>query len=518
MFAVKGFEMQKMDQYMINNVGVPSAVLMENAAKSIVDELSELYPLNQYHQRRITIVCGTGNNGGDGIAIGRWLIHLGYKVQFILVGKRERTSKDHQLQMDILKVLLKGSDSDSILWVDEDSFDANQTMIKHVLCHSILTLDSLLGTGCNRTVSILLKEIIELMNEHSETIISVDIPSGINSDNGKVMGAAIDADITYTFSMPKIGSILFPGTKYSGKLVVKDIGIFEEAQKVLSQKVEILDQDTLKQAVKQGAFKRQENSHKGMFGTLGIIAGNSQMLGATILAVKAAYRVGAGLVKVFVDTSDAQILLAQVPECVIVKKDSSKAMSEQLDAFINQVDVIAIGPGLSQSNHAHNLVHYLMQCDKKIIFDADALNIIAKNMEWLEEKKCECIITPHIGEMSRLTGYCSSGILENPIHFALAMYKKYNVVTVLKSARTVVAPYNDQVYINTLGNPGMSTAGSGDVLVGVIGGLAVQRHCLSDAAKYGVLLHSYAGDYYVSEKNMPSLMASDLIECLWKGL
>ncbi len=125
--------MQKMDQYMINNVGVPSAVLMENAAKSIVDELSELYPLNQYHQRRITIVCGTGNNGGDGIAIGRWLIHLGYKVQFILVGKRERTSKDHQLQMDILKVLLKGSDSDSILWVDEDSFDANQTMIKHVV-------------------------------------------------------------------------------------------------------------------------------------------------------------------------------------------------------------------------------------------------------------------------------------------------------------------------------------------------------------------------------------------------
>jgi NAD(P)H-hydrate epimerase len=518
MFAVKGYEMQKMDQYMINDVGIPSCVLMENAAKSIVDDIIVRFPIGQDKDGKITIICGTGNNGGDGMAIGRWLLHLGYDVHFVIIGKKERRSEDHQLQETILNHLIASQMKNTVLWIDEDNFEIDSPQIKALLKRSFLTVDSLLGTGCNRTVSILFKDIIEYMNHYSTYIISVDVPSGINSDNGKVMGAAVQADITYTFAMPKIGLILYPGAEYTGELIVKDIGIIQEAQSLIQQKVNVLDQASIKEAVAQGVFERKKNTHKGNFGILGIIAGDDLMLGATILAVKAAYRTGAGLVKVFTSEKNAHLILAQVAECVIVEYDARKDLSDQIDAFANQVDVIAIGPGLSQSNHAHHLVRQILRLDKKVIFDADALNIIAKNMEWFEEKKCSCVITPHIGEMSRLTGYCSSGILENPIHFGTAMMEKYHIVTVLKSARTVVAAPEDQIYINTLGNPGMSTAGSGDVLVGIIGGLVAQGQSLADAARYGVLLHSYAGDYYASDNNFASLMASDIIDCLWKGL
>jgi NAD(P)H-hydrate epimerase len=518
MFAVKGFEMQKMDQYMINDVGIPSCVLMENAAKSIVDDIVVRFPIGQHKDGKITIICGTGNNGGDGIAIGRWLIHLGYQVNFVIIGKKERTSKDHQLQVAILNQVIPSQMGNVVLWIDKDNFEIKSSHLKDMLKTSFLTVDSLLGTGCNRTVSILFKDMIEYMNHHSTYVVSVDVPSGINSDNGKVMGAAVEADITYTFAMPKIGLILYPGAEYTGELIVKDIGIFKEAQSLIQQKVHVLDQTSIKDAMEQGVFHRKKNTHKGNFGILGIIAGDDLMLGATILVVKAAYRTGAGLVKVFTSEKNARLILAQVPECVIVEYDASKDLSDQLHTFSNQVDVLAIGPGLSQSHHAHNLVHHILELDKKVIFDADALNIIAKNMDWFEEKKCACVITPHIGEMSRLTGYCSSGILENPIHFGSAMVNKYHVVTVLKSARTVVATPENQIYINTLGNSGMSTAGAGDVLVGIIGGLLAQNQSLADAARYGVLLHSYAGDYYVKDNNIASLMASDIIECLWKGL
>ena len=518
MFAVKSFEMQKMDQYMINNMGIPSCVLMENAAKSIVDDIIIRYPIINKEDKSITIICGTGNNGGDGIAIGRWLIHIGYYVQLIVVGKKEKASEDHQLQMSIFEKMIEIKSEHSLVWINEDNFEKNSYSIQSNLKKSLFVLDCLLGTGCNRTVSVLYKEIIEYINTYSPNVIAVDVPSGINSDNGKVMGAAVSADITYTFSAPKIGLLLFPGTEYTGELLVNDIGICKEAEALIQQKVEVLNQMSIRDAFAQGVFNRKKNTHKGSFGIVGIIAGDSMMLGATILAIRAAYRTGAGLVKAFVSKDNAQTIIAQVPECVIIPYNEADKLETQLDNFANQVDLLAIGPGLSQSNYAQNLVRHVLQVDKKIVFDADALNIIAKNMDWLEEKKCECIITPHIGEMSRLTGYCSSGILENPIHFASAMYSQYDVVTVLKSARTVIASNNNQMYINTLGNPGMSTAGSGDVLVGVVSGLLAQHFSLDDAAKYGVLLHSYAGDFYAEKNNMPSLMASDIIESLWKGL
>ncbi len=518
MFAVKGFEMQKMDQYMIKDVGVPSCVLMENAAKAVVDSICAWYPKEKYSQQTILIVCGTGNNGADGVAIGRWLLHLGYCVQFIFIGNQENVSKDFALQKKILEPIREMCPECKKIYVDEHSLERHQETIEKWLSTSVLVVDSMLGTGCNRRVSNVFHVMIEWINQFAQSILAVDVPSGINSDNGKIMGNAIRANRTLTFSMPKLGTLLFPGAEHTGELCVKDIGIYTRAEIAIQQKIEVLDYEALQKAVGQGVFRRKKNSHKGMFGCVGIIAGDEQMLGATLLAIQAAYRCGAGLVKVFAHSKACSLFLGKIPECVLCEYTLEENLEEKLDVFRQQVDVVVAGPGLSQSEHAKKLIYHLLNSDGKVVFDADALNIIAQHMNWFEDRCCECIITPHIGEMSRLTGYCSSGIIENPIHFATAMNEQYHVTTVLKSARTIIASKMEHIYLSVLGNPGMATAGSGDVLAGVIGGFIAQGYSLEDSAKYGVMLHGYAGDYYAEKKNIHSLMATDLIECLWKGV
>jgi NAD(P)H-hydrate epimerase len=335
------------------------------------------------------------------------------------------------------------------------------------------------------------------------------------------MGEAVKANMTVTFCLPKLGLLLNPGAEYVGELIVSDIGIIEEALETLNNPVNIIGNETLGRSKQLGKFKRKQFSHKGTFGTVGIIAGDKTMLGATILAAKACYKTGSGLVKVFVEEGSSDCIINAVPECVVVTYDNEKfkeGFDKVMETFVLTCDVILIGPGLTKSLKARYLVQKILQLDTKVILDADALNIISEHIEWFDNRICEAIITPHIGEMARLTGYQAAGISENTLQFAEAFSEKYQVTTILKSARTVIVSKELKRYINMSGNSGLATAGSGDVLAGVITSMLGQGYSLEDSAVYGVLLHSMAGDMYVSKRSEHSLISTDIINSLWEGL
>ncbi len=515
MLVVKNAEMKAMDRYMIETMGLPGLVLMENASRTVVEVVAERFPVESGNRKYVVVLCGTGNNGGDGLCISRWLRHLGYEVMTFVIGKKEKLSTDAMAQYELLNRMDEGREE--TLTVFDEEGDASVSAV----AEADLIIDALIGTGCSRTLSDKFIKVVRAVNASKGAVLAVDIPTGINGDNGKIMGEAVRASVTVTFCLPKLGVVLYPGAEHAGELIVSDIGILEEAYSTLGNPIGLIDRKTLIQAVGEGKLSRPRYSHKGTFGKVGIIAGDRHMIGASILAAKAAYRSGAGLVKVFVEEELGSVFIRELPECIVVAYDnehSKERFDHELENFVLGVDSVIIGPGLSKSLKARHMVQKVLQLDTKAVFDADALNIISEHLEWFEERVASCIITPHLGEMSRLTGYPSQGISENTVQFAEAFSVKYGATTVLKSARTVIVTDRNERYINMSGNSGLATAGSGDVLAGVIGGLIAQHYPLDMSAVYGVLLHSLSGDCYAQENSEFSLIASDIINNLWKGI
>jgi ADP-dependent NAD(P)H-hydrate dehydratase / NAD(P)H-hydrate epimerase len=523
MFVIKTNEMKKLEQFMIETVGLSSLILMENAAKTVVDVIVEHFSEVIKPQQSIVILCGAGNNGGDGLAISRWLIHKGYVIKTFLIGPKEKWSSETQQQFFILDQLVKYQSKSELIHMESLEHENEVERLNQSIRDASLIVDSLIGTGCQRILSNVMVHLVDQINQSSAKVISVDLPTGINSDNGKVMGIAVKATTTVTFCLPKLGHVLFPGMHYCGNLIVTDIGIFEQALMTLENPITLINEELFIQYKQQGIFHRESFSHKGTFGTLGIIAGEKHMLGATILAAKAAYKSGVGLVKLFAHEDYCEFLVSAINECVVVpfsekinEEGSSADLLDSLEAFLSQVNTVLIGPGLSKSPRGKKFLEKVLSTSIRAIIDADALNIISEQMELLEMKQGEVIITPHIGEMSRLTGYPGSGIIENLLPFAEAFSDKFQVTTVLKSARTVIVTDRLKRYINLLGNSGMATAGSGDVLAGIIAGLAAQGYSNEDSAVIGTLLHSQAGDYYAKQYGEHSLTASELLQHLWK--
>ncbi len=521
MFAVRSSEIRDMDKYMIERVGLPSLVLMENAAKSVVDVIQQ-DKQNLLKGGQVLIFCGTGNNGGDGLAIARWLIHQEVKVRCLVAGKVERLSDDSRKQLNWLNHLVESRGLEPVLFFEDMSQKELIDQIHTLAGEAELFIDALIGTGCERTLSERYCTLVNMMNKYRTKTISVDVPTGINADNGKVMGVCVQAHVTVTFGLPKLGLVLYPGANFVGQLIVSDIGLYGESIVAsLDNPVELIDYQWFAAMKQKGVLERKQCSHKGTFGTLGVIAGDKHMLGATVLCAKAAYRTGAGLVKIFADEDMSGLLIQSIPEAIVIpyeKELSKDTFDSSVEEFLMTVDAVVIGPGLSKSLKARHLVQKILQMDVRVLLDADALNIISEHMEWFDERRCECIVTPHIGEMSRLTGYPSEGISENTIQFARAFAKDHKVTTVLKSARTVIVTDVEDIYLNMAGNSGLATAGSGDVLSGVIGALMAMGYQLQEATIIGVLLHSMASDVYATTYNKHTMVASDIVGNLWKGV
>lgn len=474
-------QMKNLDNDTIERIGIPSIVLMEKAALSVVVEINRISKTTD----KILVVCGMGNNGGDGIAIGRILHLQGKDVRIVLIGDRKKASEETKRQLDIAQ---------------KYNIKINNTF-EEVEYNVIV--DSMFGIGLIRNVESVYEEAIQFMNRSSAYKVAVDIPSGISADSGKVMGCAVKADLTVAIAYKKLGHVLYPGTEYCNQIVVTDIGVYGTEENVNAFSYNEEDLDLLPH--------RMNYSNKGTYGKVLIIAGDVNMAGAAYLAALSAYQMGCGLVRIFTPHENRTILQTLIPEAVLTTYDTKELDTDLLLQAIMWADVIDIGPGLGMSATAKNILEIVLKNRKvPIVVDADAINLLAKNKNLLENNTDNMIITPHMREMSRICGYDMEEIADNLIDMAVDLSRKYKFICVLKDTRTIVADCNKKVYINQSGNNGMATAGSGDVLSGIITGLIAQKMELFEGATLGVYTHGLAGDVAADQVGKYSMMARDI--------
>lgn len=509
-YTVTGAQMKQIDQDTIEEIGIPSVVLMERAALAVADAVSSVIEgIGDAAKRvqqwkgvpRILIVCGTGNNGADGIAVGRILHGRGYEVTVVLAGNPEHATEEHRLQQRIAEKL-------------------GVTLVKEIRPgHYEVIVDALFGIGLARPIEGTYRNLMELLTaerEKNDTIVvAVDIPSGIHADTGAVMGIALPADVTVTFGYGKSGLCLYPGKAYAGTVLVADIGFSDISLKRIGWDASMLERSDL-----INLPERRADGNKGTFGKVLLIAGSGGMSGAAYLSALAAYRTGAGLVKILTVPENRGILQMQLPEAIVETYDPEAVLPNgPFDAFLESqcdwADVIVMGPGLGQYSYVESLVEMVLShAYVPVVLDADGLNAVAEHPHLTRYFTENIIITPHMGEMSRLTGMPVAELKEDPLQAARDYSSRHGVVCVMKDAVTVIAEKEGTVSINASGCSAMAKAGSGDVLTGVIAGLSARGMEGVEAAVYGVYLHGLAGEAAAGELGENSLLAHDIADHL----
>ena len=478
-----GEQMRRADLYTIEEIGVPSMVLMERAALEVVRCMEE----EQLDFRKVLVVCGSGNNGGDGYAIAR-LLHLKeHDVTIFFAGNSQKRSEENAQQAKIAAHY----EIPVITNLDTEEYS--------------VIIDALFGTGLKREITGHYREILCSVNQMTGEKVAVDLPSGIHDTTGAQMGIAFCADLTVAIAFPKRGLFLQEGNVCAGKILTGDIGISSET---FSEGTVTFGYE--KQDLFLGFPKRKKNSHKGSYGKVLMIAGSKGMSGAAYLSAKAAYAVGAGLVQIYTHEENRVILQQLLPEAIITTYDTFD--SEQLEKLIQWADLIGIGCGLGKSDTAERVMQYTLErALVPCVVDADGINILSKHMEWIEETNALIVLTPHMKEMSRMLQCSVKELIEQRMEKLHAFVERYKVVCVLKDARTLVAKEHQNTYLNLSGNAAMAKAGSGDVLAGVIVGILAQQCEPYTSACLGVFLHGLAGDMARDKKGAYSVLASDLV-------
>ncbi|MBQ9885967.1 MAG: NAD(P)H-hydrate dehydratase [Lachnospiraceae bacterium] len=491
-YLLNSSQMKHVDYYSINNIGIPSMVLMERAALAVADELEGRFD----NGKRILVVCGTGNNGADGLAIARIMFQRGYRTDIMLLGDSDMGTEEYRQQLNIIKNM-------GIHYGNINELSEYIVKGRYDIC-----VDAIFGIGLSRTPMGEYYDAIEYINMSECFVAAVDIPSGISADTGMLYGVAVRADITVTFGYGKLGMTLYPAAQYCGEIIIKDIGFV--SINATEQRSNVFTYDKADLCLLP---KRNPNTHKGSFGRVLVIAGSEEMSGAAYLSAKAAYRMGAGLVEVLIPQNNAGIIRSLLPEAIVTGYSPEENFIERINTAMTNADVIVTGPGMGTKAYVKDIVSYVMQYSEvPLIIDADALNTMASNRQLLSKLNTRMVVTPHIKEMERLTESKISDIKNNPVDTAKTFSNITGAICVLKDARTVVASKEGDVYINLSGNEGMATGGSGDVLTGIIAGLAAQKLELYRAATLGVYIHGLAGDKAKEQLGSYSLMAGDIIE------
>ncbi len=500
-------EMREMDRQTIESFGLPGRVLMENAGRGAARVLLKKFP--DLSTKQVAIAAGRGNNGGDGFVIARYLAHAGVSVTVYLLSDPKRLSGDAADNFNLLAPL----DIPVRQVTDENSF----SQLKSEMAHHHIWVDAILGTGLNSEVKGFFKSVINYINELSRPVFSVDIPSGLHTDSAKPCGACIRADITVTFAFAKIGHIQLPGADYTGELHIIDIGIPPHIAGNVPSRHHLITQETLKSLI----VPRTDDIHKGKTGHVLVIAGSPGKTGAAALAAMSALRTGAGLVTLGVPKSVNPIVESQAIEVMTVplpETETGSHTEESIETILGLLEdkkCLALGPGMGTNERTKALVNILLQeCPVPMVIDADGLNNLADNPEILHNRKSEIILTPHPGEMARLAGTTSKDIQENRMASAREFAAKYNVHLVLKGARTLIAHPDGHIYINPTGNPGMASAGMGDVLTGVLAGFISQGYSPQEATRLAVYLHGDAADKIAVSKGPYGYIASDIMKTI----
>lgn len=529
-YVLDAASMKNVDSYSINTLGIPSVVLMERAALSVTEAIESRVKGNIHTD--IICVCGRGNNGADGLAVARQLYLKGYNVDVYIINSHAST-KEFDIQLNIIKNL-------GIECINSPDFSKYGVIV-----------DALFGNGLSRELAGEARIVVDTINKCSTSVrsqytqnsdnngnrlvVAVDIPSGISASTGVVMGSAVNADITVTFGFEKIGHILYPAASYCGKIIRKDIGFAQYPD--MTRDIFTYDYSDISAMLPL----RKPDGNKGTFGKALVIAGSRLYGGAAVLSSRAAARIGAGLVRTLTHISNRTAVITGNMECIVDTYDTDEECGDfvkntetLVDKCICWADVVCIGPGLSMQESAVKLVRSVSaKKNIKKLYDADALNIIAQykieldgsnddvdyeaggnsgNASYKDDMSDKnVVVTPHIGEMSRLTGLDIAVIKNNPIDTARTYSREHNCVCVLKDARTIVSD-GERVYINMSGNDGMATGGSGDVLSGIITGLMAQGLTTFEASALGVYIHGCAGDEAALSNGKYSMVAGDIID------
>jgi len=504
MKAVTAGQMRKIERMAMEELGIPSIVLMENAAVQLSKYC--INAIKNIQNADVLIICGHGNNGGDGFALARHLHITGIVIKVIYTGGVNAESSA-AVNLEIIKKM-----EIPVIQARHD----NLSEIKSFIENSDLTVDAMLGTGLDRNVEGIFRDLTEMINSYAKYVISVDIPSGVHSDTGRIMGCAVKAAQTVTFCLPKTGLYAYPGAEYAGRINIEDISIPNSIINKIKTDAEIL---TNREALRLLPF-RASRSNKGSFGKVMILAGSEEMPGAAALACSAAYAAGCGLVTACVTRNTAAAVNHRQSEVItrITAEKNGMYCRESIDAIkddINRCGAIVIGPGIGRSPDVTEFVCELLKiAEVPLVMDADALFAVSGDTGIFKTLKAPCIITPHPGEMSRLTGIAAAGILDNIIDTAVNFSKAHNVITLLKDAHTVIASPAGNFNINTTGNNSLSKAGTGDVLAGIIAGFTAQGLDVYTAGVLGAFFHGKSGEADCRKKSNYSVAASDIIDYL----
>ncbi|MDW8433643.1 MAG: NAD(P)H-hydrate dehydratase [Aquificaceae bacterium] len=487
MKVLKAKEMQEIDRRAIEGVGIPSVVLMEKAGLSVAEVISTHFP----ERKRVLVVAGRGNNGGDGLVVARHLHLLGYKVGYFLPFG-EKLSSDTLLQFNILKSL----GLEPLQRVNPEDFD--------------LLVDALYGTGFEPPVRDEGARWIEWMNATGLPIVSVDIPSGLSADSGRSFEPSVKAEITVTFQFPKLCHLLHPASKKCGRLFVANIGIPKWFADVVRR--EVLLSINLRE--------REVDAHKGRMGHVLLVGGSVGKTGAVIMSARASTRAGAGLVSVGIPKGLNPVFETSLIEEMTIPLSGEHRLSRESAFEVLQIQerfsAVALGMGMERYEEGREVVKGLILGLKKpLLIDADGLNNLADlGVSILKDRGFPTVLTPHVGEFERLTGLQKSHILENLTEVAVDFATEYGCYVVLKSSRTAIATPDGKVYLSTRGTPAMAKGGVGDVLSGVLIALIGRGFVIEEALKLGVFLHGLSGEVAEKRQHRESLRALDLVDVI----
>lgn len=508
MRVVTAETMRRLDRKTIEEAGIPGMVLMENAGRGAAGEILRSYsPIPG--RKKVAIVAGRGNNGGDGFVIARYLINRGLAVTVFLLALPEEVKGDAETNLSIL--LRMQADVRAIS--GEDAWKAARPEFS--ACG--LIVDAIFGTGLSSDVRGLQREVINDMNRSGVPVVSVDLPSGLHADTGEVLGTCVKADCTITFALPKAGLFIYPGADYAGRVKVVDISI----PAALIEEEGITDRLLTFDHVCRMFRPRSPSAHKGDGGHVLVVAGSRGKTGAAALCSRGAAGAGAGLVTLAIPESLNSIMEVKLTEVMtepIPEDDEGGPGSGSLDAVLQLMagkKALALGPGLSTGEEARRLVHGLVeQSAIPMVIDADGLNVLSGNLEVLGRAKAPVVVTPHPGEMARLAGSGTREVQKDRPGTAREFAKRHGCCLVLKGARSLVATPDGSVAINLTGNAGMASGGMGDVLTGMIAGCMAQGYDAAVSARLAVFCHGLAGDLLSRERGPLGFMAGDLLRVL----
>jgi len=499
MKVAKVDEMKDLDRRATEEFGISQDLLMENAGQAVYFVILQEFGIRD---NKFVVFCGGGNNGGDGLVVARKIHSNGGEVKVFLLDDEAKFKRAAKRNFEIVsRMPIEMCKVGSINSVIPDLLD----------CDAVV--DAIFGTGLVRKVGGIYKDVIQLINESHSTVFSVDIPSGINGNTGEVMGVAVKADCTVTFGLPKLGNMLYPGYEHCGKLYVSHIS-FPPA---------LYDSKSIRVAINSPVElpERANDTHKGSYGKTLFVAGSSSYLGAPYFSALSFLKAGGGLSYLATPESISPFIASKGSEIVFIPQKETPSGSIALEnedeilEFSRGVDMVILGPGLSLAGETQELVRKLApKIDKPLLIDGDGITAIAEDLGKIRKREAPTILTPHLGEMSRIAQMEISEISRNKIDVLQRTIKELNAIVILKGAHSLIGSPDGTVFINVSGNSGMATAGSGDVLTGTIAAMYGLGLPLEDAVKMGVFIHGFSGDVAAVDKGEDGITAQDIMDYL----